>query len=806
MACVECTTLFAWVQSTMAARLGMCGVYNIVYMGAVNNGSKTWHVWSVQYCLHGCSQQWRQDMACVECTTLFTWVQSTMAARHGMCGVYNIVYMGAVNNGSKTWLVWSVQHCLHGCSQQWQQDMACVECTTLFTWVQSTMAARHGLCGVYNIVYMGTVNNGSKTWHVLSVQHCLHVCSQQWRQDMACVECTTLFTWVQSTMAARHGLCGVYNIVYMGAVNNGSKTWHVWSVQHCLHGCSQQWQQDMACVECTTLFTWVQSTMAARHGMCGVYNIVYMGAVNNGSKTWLVWSVQHCLHGYSQQWQQDMACVECTTLFTCVQSTMAARHGMCGVYNIVYMGAVNNGSKTWLVWSVQHCLHGCSQQWQQDMACVECTTLFTWVQSTMAARHGMCGVYNIVYMGAVNNGSKTWHVWSVQHCLHGYSQQWQQDMACVECTTLFKWVQSTMAARHGLCGVYNIVYMGAVNNGSKTWLVWSVQHCLHGHSQQWQQDMASVECTTVFTWAQSTMAARHGLCGVFNIVYMGAVNNGSKTWHVWSVQHCLHGCSQQWQQDMACVECTILFTWVQSTMAARHGLCGVYNIVYMGTVNNGSKTWHVWSVQHCLHGCSQQWQQDLACVECTTLFTWVQSTMAARHGMCGVYNIVYIGAVNNGSKTWLVWSVQHCLHGCSQQWQQDMACVECTTLFTWAQSTMAARHGKCGVYNSVYMGTVNNGGKTWLVWSVQHCLHGCSQQWQQDMACVECSTLFTWVQSTMAARHGMCGVYNIVYMGAVNNGSKTWLVWSVQHCLHGCSQQWQQDMACVECTTLFTWV
>ena len=173
-------------------------------------------------------------------------------------------------------------------------------------------------------------------------------------------------------MAARHGLCGVYNIVYMSIVNNGSKTWLVWSVQHCLHGYSQQWQQDMACVECTTLFTWVQSTMAARHGLCGVYNIVYMGAVNNGSKTWLVWSVQHCLHVYSQQWQQGMACVECTTLFTCVQSKMAARHGLCGVYNIVYIGAVNNGSKTWLVWSVQHCLHGCCQQWQQDMACVIC--------------------------------------------------------------------------------------------------------------------------------------------------------------------------------------------------------------------------------------------------------------------------------------------------------------------------------------------------------------------------------------------------------------------------------------------------
>ena len=249
----------------------------------------------------------------------------------------------------------------------------------------------------------------------------------------------------------------------------------------------------------------------------------------------------------------------------------------------------------------------------------------------------MCGVYNIVYMGTVNNGSKTWQV-------------------------------------------YNIVYMGAVNNGSKTWHVWSVQHCLHGYSQQWQH------------------------C-------MGAVNNGSKTWlvwsvhvymHVWSVQHCLHGCSQQWQQDMACVECTTLFTWVQSTMAARHGMCGVYNIVYMGAVNNGSKTWLVWSVQHCLHGYSQQWQQDMACVECTTLFTWVQSTMAARHGLCGVYNIVYMSAVNNGSKTWLVWSVQHCLHGCSQQWQQDMACVECTTLFTWVQSTMT-----------------------------------------QDMACVECTTLFT---------------------------------------------------------------
>ena len=47
----------------------------------------------------------------------------------------------------------------------------------------------------------------------------------------------------------------------------------------------------------------------------------------------------------------------------------------------------------------------------------------TWLQSTIATRHGMCVVYNVVYMGKVNNSNKTWHVCSVQHCVHGYSQQ-----------------------------------------------------------------------------------------------------------------------------------------------------------------------------------------------------------------------------------------------------------------------------------------------------------------------------------------------------------------------------------------------
>ena len=148
--------------------------------------------------------------------------------------------------------------------------------------------------------------------------------------------------------------------------------------------------------------------------------------------------VQRCVHGYNQQ-QQDMACVKCTTLCTWVQST-ATRHGIRVVYNVVYIGTVNSNK--------------------------------TWIRV----------VYNIVYMGTVNS-NKTWHTCSV----HGYSQQ-QQDMACVKCTTLCTWVQST-ATRHGIRVVYNVVYIGTVNS-NKTWIR-----------------------------------------VVYNIVYMGTVNS-NKTWHV----------------------------------------------------------------------------------------------------------------------------------------------------------------------------------------------------------------------------------------------------------------------------------
>ena len=134
--------------------------------------------------------------------------------------------------------------------------------------------------------------------------------------------------------------------------------------------------------------------------------------------------VQCCVHGYSQE-QQDMACVQSIMLCTWIQST-AARHGMCVEYNVVYMDTVNS-SKTWHVCRVQCCVHGYSQE-QQDMACVQSIMLCTWIQST-AARHGMCVEYNVVYMDTVNS-SKTWHVYRVQCCVHGYSQQ-LQDMACV---------------------------------------------------------------------------------------------------------------------------------------------------------------------------------------------------------------------------------------------------------------------------------------------------------------------------------------------------------------------------------------
>ena len=44
-------------------------------------------------------------------------------------------------------------------------------------------------CAVDNVVHMGTVTNSYKIWHVLTVQ---------W---------TTWYTWVQSPIATRYGMC-----------------------------------------------------------------------------------------------------------------------------------------------------------------------------------------------------------------------------------------------------------------------------------------------------------------------------------------------------------------------------------------------------------------------------------------------------------------------------------------------------------------------------------------------------------------------------------------------------------------------
>ena len=55
----------------------------------------------------------------------------------------------------------------------------------------------------------------------------VYMCSQQQQQDMAYVDVL---------------ICVVDNMVYMGAVHNSSKTWHMlmFSGQHGVHGCSQQ--------------------------------------------------------------------------------------------------------------------------------------------------------------------------------------------------------------------------------------------------------------------------------------------------------------------------------------------------------------------------------------------------------------------------------------------------------------------------------------------------------------------------------------------------------------------------------------
>ena len=48
----------------------------------------------------------------------------------------------------------------------------------------------------------------------------------------------------------------------------------------------------------------------------------------------------------------------------------------------------------------------------------------TWVTFN---RNNLCSVlyiFNFLFMGIVNNGSKIWHVCSVQYCVHGYNQQY----------------------------------------------------------------------------------------------------------------------------------------------------------------------------------------------------------------------------------------------------------------------------------------------------------------------------------------------------------------------------------------------
>ena len=68
--------------------------------------------------------------------------------------------------------------------------------------------------------------------------------------------------------------------------------------------------------------------------MYAVYDVMYMGAVNN-----------------------MMLCIGAVN--------NSNRRGMCAVYDVMYMGTVNNSN-----------------------------------------RHGMCAVYNVMYMGAVNNSNR----------------------------------------------------------------------------------------------------------------------------------------------------------------------------------------------------------------------------------------------------------------------------------------------------------------------------------------------------------------------------------------------------------------
>ena len=55
----------------------------------------------------------------------------------------------------------------------------------------------------------------------------------------------------------------------------------------------------------------------------------------------------------------------------------------------------------------------------------------TWVAYN---RNSICSVlyiFNFFSKGIVNNGSKTWHVCSVQCWVHGYSQQYMKCDMCI---------------------------------------------------------------------------------------------------------------------------------------------------------------------------------------------------------------------------------------------------------------------------------------------------------------------------------------------------------------------------------------
>ena len=137
-----------------------------------------------------------------------------------------------------------------------------------------------------------------------------------------------------------------------------------------------------------------------------------------------------------------------------------------------------------------------------------------------------------------------------------------------------------------------------------------------------------------------------------------------------------------------------------------------YSFPHTSVVNNSNTVWYM---MICFRKMWSTWlQSTMAARHGTFRSTWLQWTIAVSHGMFRSTWLQWTIAVRRGMfrSTWLQWTIA-VRHGMFRS--------------TWLQWTIAVRHG---MYRS-----------TWLQWTIA-VRHGMFRS--------------TWLQWTMAPRHGMC--------------------------------------------------